>query len=164
MIVRRALSTEMKAILALEQACAEAPHWSETAWVTALSQDESSGVARVCFVAESGGKVIGFVVVSCIGGAAELESVAVAEAARRQGVGRALCNEAIAWSLGVAAREVGLEVRASSEGALALYETLGFTEIGQRDGYYRDPTDDAVLMSVRLQADYGSTQQDLGGR
>jgi hypothetical protein len=32
MIVRRALPTDEDAIVAIEQACAEAPHWSDAVW------------------------------------------------------------------------------------------------------------------------------------
>jgi len=152
MIVRRALPSELKEIMALEQACAEAPHWSEMAWSRVLAEDEKSEPARVIFVAEEAGQLVGFVVVGCAGGVAEVESIAVAEAERRRGVGRALCSEAIAWARGRAAQEIELEVRASSGGALALYGSLGFIEKGRRPGYYRDPTDDAVLMSARLHA------------
>jgi ribosomal-protein-alanine N-acetyltransferase len=150
MIVRGGLPADAGAIVAIEQACTEAPHWSEAVWEAMLSDGENNAVARACFVAEIDGHVMGFVVVSCASGVAELESVAVAEAARRQGVGRALCTEAFAWASERSAGEMELEARASSEGALELYRSLGFAEDGRRRGYYRDPTDDAVLMSVQL--------------
>lgn len=91
-----------------------------------------------------------FAVVSCSCGVAELESVAVAERVRRKGVGRALCRAAMEWAQGRAAEVIELEVRASSMGALALYRSLGFRETGVRRGYYRDPMEDAVLMSASL--------------
>jgi ribosomal-protein-alanine N-acetyltransferase len=43
-----------------------------------------------------------------------------------------------------------LEVRASNEGARALYRGAGFTEDGLRRRYYSDPEEDAVLMSLNL--------------
>jgi [ribosomal protein S18]-alanine N-acetyltransferase len=150
MTVRRALPSELKAIMELERACAEAPHWSETLWMDMLAKDESTEPARATFVAEYRSELIGFVVVGRAGEVAEVESIAVAEANRRQGVGRALCAEAITWARGGDAQEIDLEVRASSSGALALYRSLGFIENGLRPSYYRDPTDDAVLMSAPL--------------
>jgi ribosomal-protein-alanine N-acetyltransferase len=57
----------------------------------------------------------------------------------------------MAWSRErEAAQVIELEVRASSMSALALYSSLGFTEQGRRRGYYRDPIEDAVLMSAPL--------------
>lgn len=150
--MRRALPADVDAIVAIEQACAEAPHWSEAVWNAVLSEEEGSEPVRVGFVSEGSGGVVGFVVVSCACGVAELESVAVAEAARRRGVARTLCTEAMAWSRGRAAQVIELEVRASSVDALALYGSLGFAERGRRRGYYRDPTEDAVLMSASLRS------------
>ena len=98
--IRRALPTDVEAICAIEQGCAEAPHWSEAVWREVLAENEGSEPARVSLVAEGSCGIVGFVVVSCACGVAELESVAVGEAARRQGVGRALCREAMAWSRG----------------------------------------------------------------
>jgi ribosomal-protein-alanine N-acetyltransferase len=149
--IRRALPTDVEAICAIEQGCAEAPHWSEAVWREVLAENEGSEPARVSLVAEGSCGIVGFVVVSCACGVAELESVAVGEAARRQGVGRALCREAMAWSRGRAPL-IELEVRASSGGALALYRSLDFTEQGRRAGYYRDPIEDAVLMFAPLQS------------
>ena len=149
-IVRRAAPRDLESILAIEQACAEAPHWSEAVWQAVLSEEEGSGTVRGSFVAEGGGGVVGFSVVSGACAVGELESVAVAETVRRQGVGRALCIAAMDWARGRAAEGIEIEVRASSRGALALYRSLGFEERGMRRGYYRDPTEDAVLMSLEL--------------
>ncbi len=71
--------------------------------------------------------------------------------ARRKGIGKALCQQVMDWSRYAGASELELEVRASSDGALALYRSLGFVEQGRRRDYYRNPTEDAVLMAVPLQ-------------
>jgi [ribosomal protein S18]-alanine N-acetyltransferase len=148
--IRRALPTDVELILAIEQACTEAPHWSKAVWTGVLTEDAGSEPEHVSFVAESGIGITGFAVVSCARGVAELESIAVEEEARRRGVGRALCSEAMAWSRRKMAQMIELEVRTSSIGALALYGSLGFIEQGRRRNYYRDPIEDAVLMSALL--------------
>ena len=148
--MRRAALADMQAIIGIEQSSVEAPHWSEGVWRAALANEDRIEPLRATLLAESSGRVVGFVVVSCAGGMAELESVAVGDSARRQGVGKALCIAAMGWARGRAAEEIELEVRASSVGALALYRSLGFTERGRRRGYYRDPAEDAVLMSALL--------------
>lgn len=150
-IVRRAAPEDLELILALEVACAEAPHWSEAVWSALLSEEEGcGGIVRASFVAEGNDGIVGFLVASCAGGVAEIETVAVGASMRRQGVGKALCIAAMDWARGIAARGIELEVRASSRGALALYRSLGFGELGMRRGYYRDPVEDAVLMSAPL--------------
>lgn len=159
--VRRALLADAEAILAIAQGCAEAPHWSDAVWRQLLADQEESEPARACFLAEDHRGPFGFIVVSCTCGVAELESVAVNVAARRQGIGRALCCEAMSWSQGRAAQVIQLEVRASSLGAIALYSGLGFTEQGRRPGYYREPMEDAVLMSAGFACE-SPQQQALG--
>ncbi len=105
---------------------------------------------RASFVAEGNGGVVGFAAASRAGELAELESVVVSESERRKGIGKALCQQVMDWSRKSGASELELEVRASSGGALALYRSLGFVEQARRREYYRNPTEDAVLMVARL--------------
>jgi ribosomal-protein-alanine N-acetyltransferase len=149
-LMRRASSADIDELLAIERSCAEAPHWSEEVWRRLLTEDESGENLRACFIAQDANSTAGFIVVRCVVGVADIDSVAVKEASRRQGIAKRLCAEAIAWSRTMSAETIELEVRASSEGAKALYATLGFTEHGRRRGYYRDPADNAVLMSLPL--------------
>jgi ribosomal-protein-alanine N-acetyltransferase len=150
--IRRASPADLEAILTIEEACDEAPHWSRASWLETLSADEETRPARANFVAESNSDILGFAVFSRTGELAELESIAVSKLARRQGVGRALCRQGMDWSRDLGATVIELEVRASSDGALALYRLLGFVEQGRRRGYYRYPTEDAVLMAATLQS------------
>jgi ribosomal-protein-alanine N-acetyltransferase len=149
--VRRASPTDFEAVLAIEQACEDAPRWSHASWLEALSEDQRKEPARASFVAESSNGIIGFAVVGCIANLAELESIAVSVPARCQGVGTALCRLGMDWSRNQGAGTIELEVRASSSGALALYRSLGFVEQGRRPGYYLHPTEDAVLMTATLE-------------
>ncbi len=149
--IRHAGAADLEAILTLEQVCAEAPHWSRSSWLEALSNDTEAAPTRAGFVAEKGGGIIGFAVASSAGELAELESVAVSKPVRCQGVGKALCRQVMDWSRDRGAKTIELEVRASSDSALALYRSLGFIEQGRRRGYYHNPADDAVLMSAALQ-------------
>jgi ribosomal-protein-alanine N-acetyltransferase len=69
---------------------------------------------------------------------------------RGMGVGKALCGAAMKWAAEQGAEMMELEVRASNVVARRMYAGLGFVEQGLRRGYYRDPVEDAVLMSARL--------------
>ncbi len=149
--VRRATPQDVAAIVAIQQVCPGSPLWSRAIWVDVTAGGEHAHPARVCLVAEAAAGILGFVVASCTSELAELESVAVVSSARCQGIGRNLCEAVMNWSRGRGARSMELEVRASSRGALALYNSLGFAEQGRRPGYYRDPAEDAVLMAAALQ-------------
>ena len=71
---------------------------------------------------------------------------------QRRGLGRRLM-QALAVELRQSpVVEILLEVRASNQPALAFYRRLGFLETGRRPRYYADPEQDAVLMTMRLDA------------
>ena len=76
-------------------------------------------------------------------------SVAVLEAHRGKGVGRALMEESLRGMKDRGCSEAYLEVRVSNDSAVALYRNLDFTTITTHHGYYRDG-EDAFLMSKAL--------------
>jgi len=73
----------------------------------------------------------------------EAEIITIGATARRQGIGRALIEAALARP---GLRVLHLEVAATNAPALALYTALGFTPTGRRRAYYNDGTD-ALTMS-----------------
>jgi ribosomal-protein-alanine N-acetyltransferase len=77
------------------------------------------------------GVICGFLLGRAIAGEAEVLTLAVAPAARRRGVARALMAAAIA-----AAEALFLEVAADNLAALQLYAGAGFVRVGARPGYY----------------------------
>lgn len=77
-------------------------------------------------------------------------NVAVRPLYRRKGIADALLE-----NLDRLAREkeisfLTLEVRASNLPAVSLYEKHGYTRVGVRPAYYRDPREDAILMTKYL--------------
>lgn len=150
--VRAAGTADLEGVLGIERGAATAPHWAAAEYAACL--ESAGGGRRVLLVAEVEGAVVGFAVgaVMVLGDVVvgEIESVAVEAAARRLGVGSALCGAVVAWCRGRGAAEVELEVRAGSAGAIALYERLGFVAVGRRPGYYRSPVEDAVLMRLEV--------------
>jgi ribosomal-protein-alanine acetyltransferase len=94
--------------------------------------------------------VVGFAIASLVTPQAELEMIAVASEAQRQGIARRLFV-ALTQELRLAGvTEIILEVRISNQSALSLYRQSGFRETGLRRGYYADPVEDAVLMSLSI--------------
>jgi [ribosomal protein S18]-alanine N-acetyltransferase len=153
--VRMAGVGDLAGVVEMERSIAEAPHWGEAEYAAILNEDNGVDVlVRRCLIvaeAEAEGRLLGFAVGKVIGlGPGELESVAVDSAARRNGVGRVLCEAVIDWCRGQGADWMELEVRAGSGGAIGLYGGLGFVVIGRRKGYYRDPVEDALLMKLEL--------------
>jgi ribosomal-protein-alanine N-acetyltransferase len=158
--LRSAIASDLDVILALERATEHAPHWPLGSYSALVSPTPDSAALQRCLVVvEIDGKLAGFAVgfidpvssaldpASRVG---ELESVVVAGSARRRGIGRALCSAVFDWCRSQGATEVGLEVRASSAPAVALYQQFGFEQVGRRPHYYRDPEDDALLMRLKF--------------
>lgn len=114
-----------------------------------LLSELESPAARL-FVAEDEGSVLGFAVFQLAAGEASLYALNVDPAARRKGVGAALLAGALEALKTEGADQCFLEVRAANTPALALYRRLGFASAGVRRGFYRDPPDDAVVMTLTL--------------
>ena len=158
--IRVAVPDDLEGIVALERGIDTLPHWSMLDYLAAQSPVGGrlgmEGTTRCTFVAE--GKddcgIVGFAVGKVLATetdvVAELESVGVALAVRRMGIGEELCATVIAWARDMDASAIELEVRSRSAGPIALYERLGFMAEGRRAGYYRDPADDAILMRLEL--------------
>ena len=66
------------------------------------------------------------------------------------GVGSALVRELVREAGRSGAAAVLLEVRESNAGARRLYEKIGFSEIGRRPDYYRNPPEDALLLKISI--------------
>lgn len=92
----------------------------------------------------------GFAMASHVAGVCDLEAVVVAEPWRGRRLGATLVEAAAGWGRELAASRLELEVRASNLAARRLYERMGFAVDGGRAGYYRNPEEEAVLMSLRL--------------
>jgi ribosomal-protein-alanine N-acetyltransferase len=147
-LIAAAVMEDVAEVVALERDAAEAPHWPG-AMYRAIVADAGEGALRRCLLlAKQNGELAGFAVGKVVGDEAELESVAVRASARRAGAGKALCAAVAAWAWAQGAAGMELEVRTSSDGAIALYRMLGFVATGTRPGYYADPTENAVLMRL----------------
>ena len=132
-------------IAALEQICFPADPWSRELFRTALKNP------LVCTLLALGedGAVLGYAVLSTVLDEGNLDNIAVAPEARRQGVADALLSALTGFG-----REhlstLMLEVRASNAPAIALYEKHGFAAVGRRKNYYKEPQEDAILMTLNF--------------
>jgi ribosomal-protein-alanine N-acetyltransferase len=73
-------------------------------------------------------------------------NVAVAPERQRRGIASALLERLFELTRHDQRRGFTLEVRVSNEGAIHLYERLGFEARGIRRGYYTDNREDALIM------------------
>ena len=149
-VYRAGEARDLGGIVALTAGVANAPHWNEAVYAAILGA--AGGIPRGLVVAEVDGEVAGLVVVSVVRDVAEVENLVVREEMRRRGLGMGLCRAGMAWCRERGATSLVLEARQSNAAALALYQRMGFVAVGTRAGYYTNPAEDAVLMSLELSA------------
>ena len=124
----------------LEKRCFSDP-WSENSIAYELTNPLSYWL-----VAQEAGAVLGYVGSQSVLDEADMMNVAVHPEHRRRGIARELVERLVE---ALKAKEVyclTLEVRASNAPAKALYEALGFAQVGRRPNYYRNPKEDALIL------------------
>ena len=144
MIIRKMQPDDVIAIAELEKVCFSDP-WSENSIASELDNRLSYWL-----VAEIDGKVAGYVGSQSVLDGADMMNLAVAPAYRRQGIGQALVTALTDYLQQKGIIVLLLEVRASNDPAIALYQSLGFQQIGRRPNYYHHPREDALIMRKEL--------------
>ena len=130
----------VKAVAELEKICFSDP-WSENSVASELKNK-----LALWLVAEDEGKVAGYIGSQTCTDESDVMNVAVHPDFRRRGIAETLVNALVNELKAIESRCLTLEVRASNVPAISLYEKLGFSEIGRRKNYYRNPREDALIM------------------
>lgn len=81
---------------------------------------------------------------------AQITDIATLPAFRRMGFAKQILTNLISVAGEKKMKTLSMEVRASNEPALNLYRSFGFFPVGQRKNFYRFPTEDAVLLLLKL--------------
>ena len=148
--LRRATTADVPALMELERAIFTTDAWSEQSMLSEVSGEH--GYYLVAFEPEHPQRIDAYAGLLAPRGAIEgdIQTIAVAPRARRNGLGRTLMNTLIGEARRRGAREVFLEVRADNPGAQTLYRQLGFEEIGVRPRYYQPDDVDALVMRLTV--------------
>lgn len=176
-LIRRAeledVETVLEAVCQLAKAATTSAHWSRKAFSAYLATDAANCAlhTKAMFVAcanpfadamvTQGDKsvspmhrIVGFAAFSAIlmtgTGEASLENMVVSMLWRRHGIGRRLLAAGCLWCRAHASATLFLEVRRTNQAAIALYEDAGFSVVGNRPEYYREPEEDGLQMKKIL--------------
>lgn len=118
-------------------------------WSTSQFKEEFAGIPRTRFmsIAEDGNTIIGYcgVFLPAPGVEADVLTVAVLPAYRRQGIAKEFMRQIEDWAQEREASALMLEVEVTNESAIKLYESLGYMKISLRMDYY-GPGKDAHVM------------------
>lgn len=133
------------ALAQLEKICFGSCAWTEQGLADELTNDTAHFL-----VAENEEGVAGYIGIFVVCESCYVSDIAVFPKMRRKGIASALVSEAERRAGSLGAQSLSLEVRPSNEQALSLYFSLGFEEIGRRPGFYRNPPEDALILSKEI--------------
>ena len=140
MIIETMKSSHVAQIAELEKICFSDP-WSEKSIASELNNELAFWLTAI-----EGDLVAGYIGSQTVIDETDMMNVAVHPDFRRKGIAEALVNALIEALKSRGSRCLTLEVRASNEPAIMLYEKLGFSQIGRRKNYYRNPREDALIL------------------
>ncbi len=140
--VRRMQPQDAKVAAAIEQTCFAHP-WSETALRESLENPNAC-----FFLLTADGRPAGYIGADNISGEVYMNNLAVLPEFRRRGFGRLLLSVLVTYARTQKAAFVTLEVREGNIPAVSLYRELGFQQTGIRKNFYRDPEENALILTL----------------
>ena len=141
------------AVAGLEKQCFSTP-WSLRSITSELSNPLSYWIVAV----NGENEVLGYAGSQAVLDEADVMNVAVAPAARNQGLASRLMTALMVALADRGVHRLSLEVRASNYAAISMYQKLGFLQAGIRPGYYTDPKEDALILCAVLPSAEGSEE------
>lgn len=159
---------DLEHVLAIDRTSFPTP-WSEstyrfelknrgTSHLVVLEQRDQDGaetpgfqrlIRRMLGHAPTSGPIIGYGGCWLIAGESHISTIAVHPAHRGHGLGELLLAAMLRRTMNMGAEYSVLEVRESNLKAQALYKKYEYRPEGRRKGYYRDNSEDALLMTAR---------------
>ena len=139
---RRLQMRDLGAIETIERRSYPTP-WSRSMFAGELAKPSSLCVGA--FDPETN-ELVGYMIISRYVDAWHVMNVAVDPSHQRRGIATTLLEKLFELTRDDERRGYTLEVRVSNEGAIDLYERLGFKARGIRRGYYTDNREDALIM------------------
>lgn len=143
--VRPMREEDIKAVANIEKLCFSKP-WSEDGIKSELTNDKAH-----FFVATKLGTVCGYIGMHIVLDECYIANVAVSPKWQKSHIGLSLAQKAVSVAEEKSCRFVSLEVRKSNRPAISLYEKCGFVPMGERKGFYSEPTEDALIMTKELE-------------
>ena len=132
----------IESLVGLEKLCFDEP-WTKGMFMGDLLSEYTCYFAAI----DDDDKVIGYVGMWISVDEGQITNVAVHPDFRRKNVATELLSRLFDICSERGLESITLEVRESNEKAINLYEKNGFSPVGMRKNYYKNPTENAVLMT-----------------
>lgn len=131
----------LRSVLRIEQQVYPRP-WSLGLFMSELGYRTN----RVYVVARVGTTVVGYGGLMLVTDDGHVTTLAIDPAWQRHKLGTRVLHVLATAAIARGAKNLTLEVRASNQGAQALYRAFGFAPAGIRKGYYVETNEDAIIM------------------
>jgi len=145
-MIRDMSMNDLSEVHMLESICDPTP-WS----INALGYeiDNKDSILKVAVRAE---KIIGYVCIRTLLDITHVMKISVLPEDRRKGTGSALFSESLKQLRlhQPDVHSITLEVRDSNSAATKLYNNYGFRKTGTRRNYYKNPTEDGIVMQLDM--------------
>jgi len=143
--IRKMDKSDLANVLAIERKIYNFP-WSEGIFKDCFK------IRYSCWVCESLDTLMGYCILSTAPGEAHVMNLGVSPDEQGKGYGRKMMTHLIEVATKSKAETLFLEVRPSNPNAIALYESLGFNEVGIRKDYYKNGEirEDAIIFAYEI--------------
>lgn len=142
--IRLANESDYFEISEIEKQCFSIP-WSQGA-INEFDKSQNN----LIIVCEFHGEICGYITASIVLDEVQIANVAVKENFRNMHIASFLLQKLIDISKEKICISVTLEVRQSNIPAIKLYEKYGFSKVGERKNFYKNPTENAYLLTLNL--------------
>ena len=137
---------DIPAVMLIENAEYKFP-WSEGIMKDCLSTANYHG-----YLIKYHQQLIGYAMISAAVGECHILNICIKSSHQNKGYGKQLLAFLIDEAKELKAQQVFLEVRASNQAAISLYQNFGFNELDIRKGYYpaHNKREDAYLFAMEI--------------
>ncbi|MBM3691570.1 MAG: ribosomal-protein-alanine N-acetyltransferase [Actinobacteria bacterium] len=133
LIFRDMLNEDLDQIIKIELDLFDKTAWSKDLFLDELARMPDTRWYQVMLDQD---QVIGYIGLAVNAEVADIQTIAVIEAAQQKGLGSRLLELAIKEAKNRGAQEMFLEVATQNEAAINLYRKFGFTQVSIRPNYY----------------------------
>lgn len=142
-MIRRMAPADLEQVADLERQC-----FTES-WSYKLLEAGLHSNYDVYYVFQQEERILGYCNLRILAGEGEVQRIAVLPGYRRLGVARKMMEAMVTCARASLVSAISLEVRQGNLPARNLYESFGFRAEAVRKGYYRNPSEDALIMWKR---------------
>ena len=130
--------------------CAAIEQYAPDPWTQKQMQEELLFESARLFTAWMGETIVGLAAFQLAADELTLNTITISPKFRQQGIANQLLTQTLEQLKQQGAVCCFLEVRSQNLPARRLYQKLGFAEAGTRRGFYKNPSDDAIVMNKML--------------